>query len=250
MLPFSARVAAALAIAALLQIHPTAQDSARTRVLIIGNSLTFANNLPSMLEAVARASGARALECGVVALPDFGLQEHWEDGRALRMLRRGGWTHVVLQQGPTSLPESRRILLDYTRRFAPEIRAIGASILLYGVWPTADRPPAFDAVAASYAAAADDVGGTAVLVGGAWKQALREDPSMALYGPDGFHPSALGTYAAAVMLFEAITGRPPAPLPAAANRREPALRAIIATPAQIAIVEKAASAVSRMNRRR
>ena len=49
--------------------------------------------------------------------------------------------------------------------------------------------------------------------GEAWRSALRVDPSLALYGPDGFHPSATGTFLAALEIWERITGRDARTLP-------------------------------------
>src|SRR5688500_11489021 len=130
MLMIAARAALIAAIATLVPYDVTAQGPAETRVLFIGNSLTFANDLPAMIEAVADAAGARgSVMCATVAYPNFGLQEHWEQGDARRMIRRKGWTHVVLQQGPTSLLESRRILIEYGRKFASEIRSAGAAVV-------------------------------------------------------------------------------------------------------------------------
>jgi hypothetical protein len=37
---------------------------------------------------------------------------------------------------------------------------------------------------------------------------------VALYGPDGFHPSELGTYLTALVVYEGITGRDVTTLPA------------------------------------
>ena len=37
-------------------------------------------------------------------------------------------------------------------------------------------------------------------VGEAWRSAWRIDPNIALYGPDGFHPSLMGTYLAALVV--------------------------------------------------
>lgn len=42
--------------------------------------------------------------------------------------------------------------------------------------------------------------------GQAWLNAWRESPALPLYGPDGFHPGPLGTYLAALVVFEGITG--------------------------------------------
>ena len=202
----------------------------RARVLFIGNSLTYVNDLPSMIEAIA--GGPSRVDCESVAYPDFGLEEHWRHGGALRAIRRGGWTHVVLQQGPSSQPESRRILVQYARRFAPEIRKAGATVVMYGVWPGADRLAYIDAVTASYVEAATAVGGTVVPVGDGWKAAWAIEPSLALYGTDGFHPSPLGTYLGALMFAEQLTGTRP-PVPTAALHG--------ATPAQLRNVHVAAA---------
>ena len=42
----------------------------------------------------------------------------------------------------------------------------------------------------------------------AWKNVLRTHRGIKLYGPDGFHPSRLGTYLAAVTIAAGITGKP------------------------------------------
>jgi hypothetical protein len=51
-------------------------------------------------------------------------------------------------------------------------------------------------------------------VGEAWRAAWRRDPEMPLYGPDGFHPTATGTYLAALVIYQQISGRSPVGLPA------------------------------------
>jgi hypothetical protein len=211
---------------------------AALRLLLIGNSLTAANDLPATLEAMARASGVE-MRCAVVAKPNFSLEDHWNDGAARQAIARGGWTFVVLQQGPSALPESRVLLDDYTRRFDGEIRARGARTALFMVWPSASRRGDFDGVAASYAGAATRVGGLLLPAGDAWRAAWRRDPDLPLYGPDGFHPSRLGSYLAALVLFHTITGRMPPPDPV------PAISAL-----QLEIVRAAAMEVSGHSRGR
>lgn len=202
----------ALCLAAVLAAASAgAAQMAPARVLFIGNSLTYANDLPGMVEDV---SGG-AVTAVMVAFPDYSLDDHWRRGDALRAIRRGGWTHVVLQQGPSSLPESRRLLVRDATRFAREIRKAGAEVVLYGVWPAADRRPYFRAVSESYAAAAKAGGGTLVAVGDGWRAAWDADPSLPLYGPDGFHPSPLGTYLGALMIARHVTGAVPPGEPAA-----------------------------------
>jgi hypothetical protein len=179
-------------------------------LLFIGNSLTASNDLPALLEAMGRASGV-AIHCTAIARPNYSLEDHWADGAARTAIARGGWSHVILQQGPSALPESRVLLNEYARRFDREIRHVRARTALFTVWPSAVRRGDFDRVTASYAGAADLTHGLLLPAGDAWRAAWRQDPALALYGPDGFHPSALGSYLAALTIFHALTGGfPPA----------------------------------------
>ena len=107
----------------------------------------------------------------------------------------------MLQQGPSSLPESQANLREYTRRFAEEIRKSGGVPALYMVWPESSRPKAFDAVSQSYAAAANDVNGILFPAGEAWRAAWRRDPKLKLYADD-LHPTAAGSYLVALVMYE------------------------------------------------
>ena len=186
------------------------------RVLFIGNSLTQANDLPAMVETLSRQAGT-PVDTATVAVGGFSLEDHWNQGTAQRRIADGGWSIVVLQQGPSSLPENQANLRDWTARFDTVIRASGARTALYMVWPESNRREAFDAVSGSYARAAEGVGGMLFPVGEAWRAAWRRDPDVPLYGPDGFHPTATGTYLAALVIYQQISGRSPVGLPAAAQ---------------------------------
>ena len=57
------------------------------------------------------------------------------------------------------------------------------------------------------------VGGLFFPAGEAWRTAWASDPQLPLYGPDGYHPSELGTYLAALVVYEEITGNDSRMLP-------------------------------------
>lgn len=139
---------------------------------------------------------------------NYTLQDHWAQGDALAAIRRGGWDLVVLQQGPSSLPGSRFNLIEYTRRFAGPIREIGARSALYMVWPTPDRATHWDDVTNSYTDAADAVEGMLFPAGEAFREALRRRPQLELFSGDGYHPSAAGTYLAALVIYTTAGPRP------------------------------------------
>ena len=191
----------------------TAGRQAESRILFIGNSLTYWNELPALVESLATAA-KRRVTCQMVAFPDVSLEDHWQRGDAVRAIRRGGWSHVVLQQGPSALPESQRLLREYARRFDAEIKAVKAKTALYMVWPARARQQDFDGVSASYAAAARDVDGLLLPVGDAWRAAWKRDPALALYSPDGLHPSRAGTYLAALVIVSRALGITAIGLPA------------------------------------
>ena len=194
-----------------LGLGPTVADA---RVLFIGNSLTEANGLADLVASLAQAGGKR-VRVEVVAFGGFSLEDHWQQGDALKAIRRGGWTLVVLQQGPSALPESQVLLREFTKKFDAEIRRAGARTALYMVWPSLVRKSDFDGVSRSYTNAAADVSGLLIPVGDAWRAAWKRDPTLALYGPDDFHPSAMGTYLAALVIVHKAFGISPIGLPAA-----------------------------------
>ena len=196
---------------------PTQVEEGDGGVLFVGNSLTYANELPEMVRALALASG-KTLRIGVVANPDWSLEDHWNGGDARSVIRRG-WDVVVLQQGPSSLPESRALLIDYTRRFAGEIRAAGATPALYAVWPSQSHLGDFDRASESYRLAAEEVDGMLFPAGEAWRAAWRADSDLPLYADDGLHPSVAGTYAAALVIYARLLDRSPVGSPSSLTLR-------------------------------
>jgi len=188
------------------------------RVLFIGNSFTYFNDMPAIVEALAASQKKRLVHQSVV-FPNFSLQDHWEKGDAERAIASGKWDFVVLQQGPSALEESRRSLLDYTRRFAKLIRDAGATPALYMVWPSKARFGDFDRVVESYALAAREVQGIILPVGAAWQEAWKLDAKLPLYGEDQFHPSPTGSYLAALVIYQKLFGDSPPGPPAALKPR-------------------------------
>ena len=193
-------------------------DPEALSVLFIGNSLTYSNDLPDLLKQLLKVAQPNPVHVEAVALPDYGLPDHWVSGSSRKRLAAGGWDLVVLQQGP-SATEGRPYLLEYTERFDSEIRAQGGQTALFMVWPARTRSFDFPGVLDSYRTAADQVDGVFFPAGEAWQIAWETDPDLALYGPDGFHPTLLGSYLAAVVMMESITGYDPRDLPPTIRRK-------------------------------
>jgi hypothetical protein len=164
-------------------------------VLFIGNSLTASNELAARVAAIAAAAG-RPLRTSAVTISGASLLDHWQDGRARQAIRDGRWDVVAMQQGPSTLPESRAELIASTRQFAAEVRAVGGRPALLMVWPLPGQAAA--AVSASYRAAAEANDALLLPAGDAWTRARQTDAALVLTQDDGFHPSLLGTWLAAL----------------------------------------------------
>ncbi len=185
------------------------------RVLFVGNSLTYYNDLPGTLIDLALTTGD-TIRSAMVAYPDFALVDHLRQGAATRAIASTSWNFVVLQQGPSSVQVNRDSLIAMTRLFDASIRQAGATPALFSVWPQTANAATFPRAIESYQLAATAVGGLYLPVGAAWQAALAEDATFPLYDPDGLHPSALGTYLAALVVYERITGKDVRLLPARA----------------------------------
>jgi hypothetical protein len=206
-------------------------------VLIVGNSLTEGNDLPLMVEALLR-EGGRPFTVQSIAYGGAALEDHWSRGTQGR-ISAGRFRFVVLQQGPSALPESRANLREWTRRFDDVIRKAGGRTALYMVWPESYRPQAFPDVSESYRLAAEDVQGILLPAGDAWVAAWREEPALRLYGPDGFHPTVLGSYLAALAIYGGLTGASPVGLPSRLRLRNGGQ--VEVNPREAAIAQRAAA---------
>jgi pimeloyl-ACP methyl ester carboxylesterase len=212
------------------------------RVLFIGNSLTYANDLPGMVRALVDSSGAGPIDIHSVTAPNFSLRDHLQDGSAVAQIRIRRPDVVVLQQGPSSLDASRGDLLAAAADFAAEIREAGGRPALYAVWPDRSRAAFFERVSDSYRLAAERVDGLYLPAGEAWLAAWRRDSTLALYDGDDFHPSVMGTYVAALVIYGRLTGRTPVGLPA--RLRTPAGVEVEIPPAAARLLQDAAAEVN------
>ena len=124
----------------------------------------------------------------------------------------GKWDAVVMQQGPSALPESQVNLREWAGRLAELAREhgdeAGAPHRLARALPR-QRPQRRDRLLRECREGGART--SSIPAGLAWQSAWSRSPSLPLYGPDGFHPSPLGTYLAALVVTAGLTGKPQPP---------------------------------------
>lgn len=182
-------------------------------VLFIGNSYTYVNDLPGIVQALADSAGGERLAVETVAQPDYALVDHLATGTAQREIAKTKWAFVVLQQGPSSVEVNRDTLRLAAKTFAPMIAAAGGKPALFSAWPTIDRRVDFPRSIESYKLAATDVGGVYLPVAPAWLAAWNLDPSLPLYDFDGLHASVIGSYLSALVIYGRLMNHPTTGLP-------------------------------------
>lgn len=241
---------AGLPVADVSDAPPPPDAPTTLRVLFIGNSYTYYNDLPAMIATL----GSPALgtptrpRIEVESLTEGGatVQRHWEAMRQDRV-RMGPWSAVVLQGQSVEPIAAFTGFNTYVGRFAGVIAGADARTVLFATW--ARR--AGDAVYAqpwsggdfaamstrldgAYRRAAMNHGAEVAAVGARWAEALGERPSLGLYDADGSHPSLAGSYLAACVLYRTLTGvavSDAAPVPAGLSPGDAAtLRSVAARP--------------------
>ena len=220
----------------------TAPDGVSGRsILFIGNSLTYVNDLPAMVAKVAEAADD-SIHVAMVAGPNLAVIDHVKGATdAVAQIGRGRWSFVVLQQGPTPAGVCRDTLVIAAMRLAPQIERVEARAALFLPWARRQYPRSLEAAGQSAGLAARAVGGAVVPIGIAWRDALRADAALPLYGPDGYHPAPAGTLLAALTLYDRLFGRDVRDIPVESLANLPA---VPLTSAQVRVLAAAAHSAS------
>lgn len=184
------------------------REAAPLRVLFIGSSAMISNDLPARVAQFAKASG-RELQYRSVLWPGFSLEDHWNFGAARATLASGEWDVVVMQDGPSVPPwGDQEHLRTWASRFADLAREADTRPALFTVWPDRQRRSLLPDVVASYRLAAQAAGAELFPAGEGWQAVWRCSPYMWLYSSDDIHPSRLGTYVAALVVYGALYDAP------------------------------------------
>jgi len=192
-----------------------------TRVLFIGNSYTYANDLPGTFAELARAGG-HEVETGMLASGGATLADHAADAATMQRLGSSRWDHVVLQE-QSEIPAIRGVraqqMYPAARSLVGDVRATGARPMLLVTWAHRDGWPENglpnyaamqDGIDAGYGSIARELAVPEAPVGYVWAQVRRDHPEVDLWQADGSHPSVSGTYLAACVLYASIfRQRPP-----------------------------------------
>lgn len=199
------------------------------RVLFVGNSYTRFNNLARTVARISESvPGGVALRTAAVAHAGWDLSRHWYAEEARDEIRRGHYTHVVLQGHSMSAIADPDEFAGFARLFAEQASQAGARTVLYETW--ARRGGSFfyrrgrgheaeldssadmqQRVSALYVDVARQLAADLAPAGRAFLLASAQlrGADQILYRRDGSHPTQAGTYLAGLVIYATITHRDP-----------------------------------------
>lgn len=175
------------------------QTGTSVNILFVGNSLTYFNNLPELVEIEARSKNI-TVRSEMLAYPNYAILDHWADGAVQNLIKSQTYDFVVIQQGPSSQAFGRQVLFEYGKKFSDLCNANNAKLAFFMVWPSRTYYYTFEGVIQNHRDAAIATGSILCPVGEIWKFHFDNTGDFSYYGADGFHPSLKGSQVAAEVI--------------------------------------------------
>jgi len=191
-----------------------------TRVLFIGDSLTFVNDLPATFADLAWA-GRHRVDTRTLASSGETLAGHLADSTTAPTIRSEHWNTVVLQdqsENPALVSYRLNEMYPAATQLVAMIRKDDAQPLLFLTWAHQTGWPQADltdyatmqaAVDQGYLGLAADLDIPIAPIGDAWQTVVSGKTNADLWQSDGVHPSLAGTYLAACVFYATIFQQSP-----------------------------------------
>lgn len=195
-----------------------------TRILFVGNSYTYRNNMPKLFEKIAESKGER-VEVSHVTRGKYTFYLHAKRKKLHRALTNEKWDVIILQGS------SRDMLRDsvrFRKKTYPALdKMIGmiqrkqkdAKVYFYMTWPYRKGDPKTErfsnpdsmlqAVASGYENLKARYKVPVIPVGSVWRNYAVKYPESNLYLKDNSHPTYEGSYLVACTMYAAIYGKSP-----------------------------------------
>lgn len=166
------------------------------KVLFIGNSHTYFNDMPKMFADICR-DNHRDVEITMLAHGGKGWDFHVNEPEVRFNILYGGYDAVVLQHTAHPMGDLE-VMAQSGKTLIEWIKKSGARAILYMTWTTKkDGEAAQGFMSQAYRRIQQETGCELAPVGEAWWNYHREHPEEELYAEDGRHASKLGSHLAA-----------------------------------------------------
>jgi hypothetical protein len=192
----------------------------KTRIMFLGNSYTYVNDLPGMLQAMADSAAYEpAFEVESITGGGLWLLNHLENTTTMETVATGDFDYVVLQEQSYLPVLWESDFLASADGLATAVYAAGAVPVWFETWARQEGNSLYsadlagydptsmqEALRVAYQTATDNYGGIFAPAGDAWETSLATAPVINLFSSDGSHPSVQGTFLVACVFWTLLTG--------------------------------------------
>lgn len=174
----------------------------KLRILFVGNSHTYMNDLPEMVAEKARGEG---YDCEVTMIAHGGwyLEQHVAEPDVRFNIRYGHYDYVVIQEHAHPFGPEERFFVA-ARQLNEWIREAGSRPVVYMTWAKQDDEAAQPRMIRAHEQIARELDALLAPVGAHWWDYLKSHPEIYMYKRDGQHASSHGSAFAAGYIWDAI----------------------------------------------
>lgn len=173
------------------------------KILFVGNSLTYQNGMPLILEEIGSNFGKEIIT-EMICKPNFAIIDHLEEGVVKKEIENNSYDLVIIQQGPSSQILGRKMLIEDGQKLAKICKTNNTKLGYFMVWPSKKYYFTFDKIIANYKAGAEHNNAILFPVGKIWRTYEKAKNKVSLYSNDNFHPSKIGSFLAALTIFKTL----------------------------------------------
>jgi len=164
------------------------------KVLFIGNSHTYFNDMPKLFSDMCESLSGERAEVTMLAYSNRTIAWHEKEYFSIRFaLLYGGYDYCVVQQFGHPMPprEETEPVFDRLVRLC---RRVGTEPVLFMTWAKKDEPEKAEEIGALYRALAEKHRVPLAPIAELYEDIRTAHPEIELYWHDGSHASPYGTY--------------------------------------------------------
>lgn len=191
----------------------TAQNK-KIRVLFVGNSFTYYNNLPQVVAAMAKSQDI-IIETKHSTVGGSSLENHWKSERGTQtriMIELEKWDYIVFNNHSLSAINNAQNFIDYGKKFAELTRSKGAEPIFMMTWAYKSNPLMLPEIEKMYKTLCEQTKTDYIPGGPLFASSINYRPDLELFH-DNIHPSPNGTYLLGLAFFKYFTGKNVNPIP-------------------------------------
>ena len=178
------------------------------KILFIGNSHTFFNDMPRLVSDMVREATGGDCESVMLAYGGRSLKWHMSEERfAVRYnLLHGGYDYCVMQEVAHPMTDEQETY-ENVRKIVDLCRKGGTVPVIFETWCEKRMPEHQAEMNRRYRFISSETGALLAPIGEAWEKAGERAGD--LYWKDGEHASPLGDYLTALVITKTVTGKAP-----------------------------------------